>query len=81
MIFDWKDSGGDIITRNISGDEWICINDLTKPGPPLHSEDILVGAISNNYDEIIHCSDPKPSDFKQVVGITPKGWKTFEERL
>lgn len=89
LIFDWKDSGGNnVTTKYINGDEWIstvkghiCADDITKPGPPDHSEDIWVGAISENYDEVIRCSKPQCSNFTQVVGVTPAGWKAFEERL
>ncbi|PKK60347.1 hypothetical protein RhiirC2_792910 [Rhizophagus irregularis] len=89
LIFDWKDSGGNnVTTKYINENEWIstvkghiCADDITKPEPPDHSEDIWVGAISGNYDEVIRCSKPQCSNFMQVVGITPAGWKAFEERL
>jgi hypothetical protein len=89
FVYDWSDSGGDSITTNtLSGREWadtvkghICIEDNTKPGPPLHAEDIIQGPITSNNNSVYRCCDPIQSEKLQVVARTIDGMDALASRL
>ncbi|CAB4389474.1 unnamed protein product [Rhizophagus irregularis] len=66
--------------KDLSGREWadtvkghICIEDNTKPGPPLHAEDIIQGPITSNNNSVYHCCNPIQSEKLQVVARTFNG--------
>jgi hypothetical protein len=62
LVFNWSDDKG-LLTKTLSGEEWentvkgwICMGG-SKPLPPIHEEeDMLIGAVTNNYSAILHCS-------------------------
>jgi hypothetical protein len=89
FVYDWTDFGGDsITTKTLSGKEWedtvmgwICIQDNTKLGPPLHAEDIIQGSITRNNNNIYNCCNPIQSEKLQVVAATTDGMDALASRL
>jgi hypothetical protein len=87
-IFDWEDDVPELRRKDLEGNEWedtvkghVCSERWNRPPVSLRAGyDILWGAVSENHQEVLTCSQPVPSETFQCMGKR-EACPAFERKL
>lgn len=88
LLFNWTDDKG-LLEKTLIGNEWenavkgcVCSDVVeSEPASSIHTDDMLIGSVTKNYNVISHCSKPVLSKYHHFVGRNEQAFNALNKSL